>query len=236
MYQLKMSQEIANSEWEESQKLLQRMIDRKKYSMLRILQLQEKITSIDKMVDAYSNLWDGMYEKFNILCNFQQNIILQESLSKPPDFPPYTTNQQSISTVTSEDILRNSMITTIHTPIAYPRITAETRDDTGGSSYRILWDYYQPLRRSIKSVLKEKEKYQSELESEYKEMEKYKHFFGELVPKSSNQLYCGICHEVDKKYTTFVPCGHLSCTDCSIQLINCHICRARIKNRHPIFL
>ena len=227
--------QLSDGEWKEGQILLQRMIDKKKYSMVRILQLQEKITSIDKMVENYSSLWDGMHEKYNILCSFQQNLILQKSLLHPPDFPPYTDRQVKPSK-TTEDILRESMITTLHTPISYPHITSKECTDTSGSAYRMPWDYFSPMRQTIQEVLKEKEKYQKEMDDQYAELEKYKQYFSELVPRPASQLYCGICHEVDKKYTMFVPCGHLSCTDCSVQLISCHICRVRIKNRHPIFL
>lgn len=227
---------ISTNEWEESTELLNRMIQKKKSTMFRILQIHEKVASINKMLESYSSIWDTMYEKFNLLCTFQQNATLQLSLLSPPTFPPYTDNIQ-ITSHSSEVILRNSMITTIRSPITYPHITdiSSQCNSIIDDNYLTLWNFFRPLREIIQHTQKEKKLLEKELEEHYAEMEKYKAYFVELIPRSSNQLSCGICQEVDKKYTVFIPCGHLSCMDCGVQLRSCHICRKKITTRQPLY-
>jgi len=75
---------LTDQEWMDGQSLLQKLVQKKKATMLRVLQLQEKISSTDKLLGSYEEQWDEMYERFNRLCSFQQNIVLHTMVSNPP--------------------------------------------------------------------------------------------------------------------------------------------------------
>ena len=54
------------------------------------------------------------------------------------------------------------------------------------------------------------------------------------ISKFKEKLECKICLE-QEACVVFEPCGHISCSICSVKLNECHICRSKILKRVHFF-
>ena len=56
----------------------------------------------------------------------------------------------------------------------------------------------------------------------------------DALERSEEDKLCAICL-CGRKEVAFGPCGHQSCLNCSTKVAECHMCRAVIEMRLPIF-
>jgi hypothetical protein len=202
---------LSEDEWKQGQKVMSRFIEDKNRRMIRIMELQEKISMIDKTIDTYSQIWVEMYQKYNLMCDLQQNL----------------------------QTLRNALPRIIMRTMYIPGITTMNINDENASlapEYFHLWNQFLPIRKEIRHCMEDKITYTNEINSHYEQLEKYKEYFRDIVPRSSTTLYCATCNESDKQFMSFNPCGHVLCVDCAPRLENCHMCRKKIKSRMSLYL
>lgn len=211
---------LSENDWKHGEQVMKRLTEDKRRRMIRIIELQEKISTIDNTIDTYMQIWADMYQKYNLMCDLQQNLQLQTSTD-------------------SLEKLRNALPGMIMRTMYIPSITTMNISVENASldpTYFHLWNHFYPIRQEIRNCMENKIIYTDELEIHYAQLEKYKEYFKELIPKSTTVLYCGACNETDKQFMAFNPCGHVLCIDCAPRLENCHMCRKKIKSRMSLYL
>jgi hypothetical protein len=211
---------LSEDDWKQGQQVMRRFVDDKRQRMIRIMELQEKISMIDNTIDTYSQIWAEMYQKYNLMCDLQHNLQTQSSTS-------------------SLDRLRNALPGMIMRTMYIPGITTLNINEESASlapEYFHLWNQFLPIRKDIRDCMEDKITYTNEINSHYEQLEKYKEYFRDIVPRSSTTLYCATCNESDKQFMSFNPCGHVLCVDCAPRLENCHMCRKKIKSRMSLYL
>lgn len=54
--------------------------------------------------------------------------------------------------------------------------------------------------------------------------------------KVRSWMKCGMCLKRNTSQLVTFVCGHCACSECAVNLTNCHICHAFVKFLHPIYL
>lgn len=151
----------------------------------------------------------------------KKQIITAESSTNTPQV---TTNDNSTNTI---PLSTNESSTNT---IPLDPISLLSLFDISSSNLTQIEQLEDSLRQHLKLVEAKKLQLQREEYEKLKTMQK----------KQEDRMLCPICME-NTKNTSFNPCGHVLCGECSKQIMTigkkkCPICRVNVKNTMELFL